>query len=374
MSILKHFLKISHSAIWNCKAFFMPRFLKLIFCIGLLGCSVSDTPQNGDIAFVTAQIEKDNLITLMGKSVGPVNYFNDIVSINYDDDHFLVYDEKNEAYFHMLNAQLSPMKKYGKPGEGPGEISFEPTIVHQNFDQNGYFSYFNFAKSALFIIPLDSLDQPNFEPNKVYVSPPEIMDCQSMLFINDSLMIGSGGSRSGKLFFWNPLTDSIKFTDFIPNMKLPSQRDIGYLYDGVIAYYEPKETVVFSSNYFNQIEFYNLQGELGTVIQLGEPKLPIFYKDNKITSDETVTYVLDLVVNKKGIFALYLGKASIEYKDDISILRPHILHFDWQGQLINEYELDRPVNNITVDENNLILYALDLLYEEQPIVKYELME
>ena len=71
------------------------------------------------------------------------------------------------------------------------------------------------------------------------------------------------------------------------------------------------------------------------------------------------------------IFTLYSGR-TIDRWEMASFTPNIVLVFDWQGQVVNKFELDRDVKCIAVSEDNKSLFAFVETIDENQIIKYDL--
>ncbi|KYG79571.1 TolB-like protein [Roseivirga ehrenbergii] len=298
---------------------------------------------------------------------GFLNTFGDLIIIQ-DDADSMVYKVFNR---HTLEFIVS----FGKKGMGPNEISFGPTAVHQDIENTESFEFYDFGKKRLIKLSLENIlanDIANFSQYVVF--PPELINAQLAIFLDEDHVVGSGGIREGKLFFYNTNTESIKYTDFIPKTKkpLPTDRDRGYLYSNKMTVNREAKRIAVVNEYFKQLEIYNYEGALVKTYSFPDTEEPIFYLRESITSDETVLHYNGICSTKDFIYASYIGFDDIELEKLNYDIPTEIHVFTWEGSLHKIIKLDRPIKALTVTEDNKTLIAVDPLNEDMPLVMYNI--
>jgi hypothetical protein len=78
----------------------------------------------------------------------------------------------------------------------------------------------------------------------------------------------------------------------------------------------------------------------------------------------------DLSATKKYLYVLFSGRTFMEYRKKYQYGK-HVLVFDWKGNPIKHYKLDKAVRCISVADNNKTMYAYASLPKPR-ILKYNL--
>jgi hypothetical protein len=291
-------------------------------------------------------------------------------------DLIIIQDDADTMVYKVFNkSTLEFVVSFGKKGMGPNEISFGPTAIHQDIENSGGFEFYDFGKKRLIKLSLENILANNITDFSQYVVfPPELINAQRAIFLDKEHVVGSGGIREGKLFFYNTNTEVIKYTDFIPKTKkpLPTDRDRGYLYNNEMTVNRVAKKVAVVNNYFKQLEIYNYEGALVANYSFPDTKEPIFYLRESITSDETVLHYNGICSTQDFIYASYIGFDDIEL-EKLEYNVPTEIHiFTWEGDLHKIIKLDRPIKTLTVTGDNETLIAVDPLSEEMPLVMYKI--
>ncbi|WP_181151292.1 BF3164 family lipoprotein [Sphingobacterium gobiense] len=116
------------------------------------------------------------------------------------------------------------------------------------------------------------------------------------------------------------------------------------------------------------VEFYNL--ETDTIVKKWEfvkDELDYTVKNGRNIHNKGVEGFISVDVTEQNVFALYAGEVSDP--DAIATYGKYVYQFDFDGNLIHIYELDRKVLDIRIEGNNLKAIA----HNPEPIVvSYEL--
>ncbi|SHG74771.1 TolB-like 6-blade propeller-like [Fodinibius roseus] len=115
----------------------------------------------------------------------------------------------------------------------------------------------------------------------------------------------------------------------------------------------------FAVGYYNVdiLNIYNDRGELlETTRGPKQDELDYATKNKRLSlSDDTIRAYIDLASTDKRIYALYSGKKITEKKNNLG---KYVLVFDWDGNFIKSFELDRYAFSISVDDKKGMLYSI----------------
>ncbi|MTI89408.1 MAG: hypothetical protein FH748_15735 [Balneolaceae bacterium] len=120
------------------------------------------------------------------------------------------------------------------------------------------------------------------------------------------------------------------------------------------------------------IQIYNYKGEVLETIK-GPIQSELNFNKNKsgnfTLSDDNISAYIDLASTSNYLYALYSGKKIYSSNSNFGNL---IFIFDWKGNLIKSFELDRQIFSITVDKQDSVLYGIDPSSLEPGIYQYNL--
>lgn len=100
--------------------------------------------------------------------------------------------------------------------------------------------------------------------------------------------------------------------------------------------------------------------------------------DNMVSSGDGLDYNTynSVVVTKNAIYLAYAGINGVSYDQPIG--KPmEVFKISWEGELLKRYQLDRVIFEISISEDEQILYGTDIGYFNLPVddmkfVKYKL--
>lgn len=123
------------------------------------------------------------------------------------------------------------------------------------------------------------------------------------------------------------------------------------------------KNIAFASRYFDQVLFFNPKGQLLREHYFSEIKMPVLSDEFSGVAHESTSYFMHIYGNTKSCFVKRINKPLV---DLIEMGNPpvQLLEFNWNGNLINVYELNTRPNAFSVDETTNTLYCI--IYDEIP--------
>lgn len=271
-------------------------------------------------------------------------------------DKLVVCDNMNSSLFKVFDSRdLTYKYSFGSTGPGPNEFASH-TLMPKDMNPSTYF---------------EILDRTVL---RYYA----ITDTAAFQVSSFSPMVHESGLING----FTKLSDSIYI---FPN--------------GLSAEKYEKEFIMFNINTkqfseFEDVKFFDKSVELKSqeeqyfslIKQIaahpGNSKFAVFYSEKpylKIFSSETLLglYHIDSKVQPgsfkffahplatdKYIYVLWIDQSEEEMMADIASLRPMLLIFDWDGNFIKNYRLDKPIHAFAINESNNRLYGVSPLEED----------
>ena len=92
-----------------------------------------------------------------------------------------------------------------------------------------------------------------------------------------------------------------------------------------------------------------------------------------VRKSENIEGFKSISSNKGAIYSLYSGRTYKKHKDDAYVSNIVLVH-DWNGNIINKYELQEDVKAISISEDNNHLYTFTEIAEESMITVYDLQK
>lgn len=196
------------------------------------------------------------------------------------------------------------------------------------------------------------------------------IDIQTHLINVDSVLIGSTDIKGGPIFKYQPSTDKLNFWDYYPNNVDYEQLNTTekyVLYARSWVYNKDKKILAGCYySYFNQVNFFNLDGDC-----LKSIKFPTLdYKfDTKTVLFDSPIYATSAIGTANNIYITYKsGKEMIEedIKGMINVL-------NWEGIPVKQYLIKNVnIGSFAIDEINNKVYGYAPENEESSIVEFDL--
>ena len=149
-------------------------------------------------------------------------------------------------------------------------------------------------------------------------------------------------------------------------------------YQGLLRINNNKMKFVYASNNGEILHFYNFHNDSISLIKKIEKKYPK-YKPQELNDgygsiialDNIVGYI-SIEVTDEFVYALYCGKKIEELLNNNVVTKTsnEIRKFDWDGNIINKYILDVYCQNISVSNDNSIIWAIAFCPEITPVYFY----
>ncbi|MDR3236226.1 MAG: TolB-like 6-bladed beta-propeller domain-containing protein [Prevotellaceae bacterium] len=140
---------------------------------------------------------------------------------------------------------------------------------------------------------------------------------------------------------------------------------------------EEKYPIYLKSTYYNSFNdkiaaFYYHFPVMKLLDSDGNTIKEVRFDAGKVSDYESVQnevfHFTDAYATDDYIYAQWIGKSKKEVAGDMENFTPEIFVFDWDGNILNRYKLDKPSITFTVSENNRKMYCTsftetDVIYE-----------
>ncbi len=272
----------------------------------------------------------------------------------------IVLKERGSYFFILIDKKnTSLFKEVLKKGKGPGEFVFLEWI---NNPYNKFLFY-------------DLITKKVFElTNNKNVKELAVLKCNANFpsFINmitDSIYIASGmfhkarfGIFDGKGNLINetgyyPITDSLKIDNYFFNNVYQSK---------LVSKPNNPKILACISSFSKVLEIFKYNTENKTLNRINRIDLNTVIYDKVsqngmkyiVTSDNVIGSVF-ITVTKKNIYTLYnKNTLSVAKKNNTKLYCNEVRVYDWKGNLVKKYHLEKPTKSIYVYDNEL--YALGM--------------
>lgn len=276
-------------------------------------------------------------------------------------DSTLIYSEVfNDYIFKLYNIKTGELLCESiKTGKGPNELLYGNLLMKLN---DSIFVTYESGRNELVYISVNDLLHGVDKFEKIINFDTKVIRAYH---VKDSLMLCTGQFVEGKYCLSNRKTKSnIYKLDYPSNSKNESvDNSIKALaYQGQICI-NPKANkfvnIISASGILEicSISENNIKRECQKIYSLPEYKI-FHFGDETITgsSKNSKLAYLDVDVDNKYIYVLYSGMTREEIGEDLFGGR-NLLVYDWEGNPIVNYKLDRLIASITLNKDNMKLYA-----------------
>lgn len=346
----------------------MIKQLRIFFGVVIIMMGACDSKKSVDKNhkyFTEEDITKK--ISLKGKKC----YFEELVSprkiINKGD--YLVVSESRRInsdmpMIHILDSKsLSYYQNKGVMGFGPGEIP-DVFVLDPGFDDSTFWVASGMAKtfSEFHLKDQNQLSNQQIKQEGGFYmtaqmcwTPDITVMCRMINDPHQFVEFDLEGNRLKNFGAWKNDPLSKDLNDYM----------ISELNKGWMSANAKEDVYVSVGIYRDRIEL--LRKDLGTIITIDGPKLTIpkykISKGNKgggeiliVDYDEPIPY-LDVTVGNEYFYALYCNKNERELQKN-GDYGTRIFVFDFDGEFVHEYELDRSVRAITINSDRNIIYGI----------------
>lgn len=273
------------------------------------------------------------------------------------EDKLVIFDHtKNDIFKVFKLPNLEFIFSYGNIGKGPDEFS--------SIDPNSMKKIDN----KLCFLDNHTIKWLSVGNDKMAITKSKIIRIEQaptnrLLLLNDSIYLadafyGDKIKDEFQLINLNKKKVIRQFGDF-PNEKIDFKNEI----EKYLAYMKASASNLNNDKfisfylYFNRLKIFNNSGRLlkEVVVNSNHSKFKpdernnnIIYRVEPYTTDEFI-YVLNIEQSKK------------DFESEISTFMPKLEIWNWQGELLDKYFLDKPIIAFTISEDNSKLYGTSIL-------------
>lgn len=352
----------------------MKSFLPILLIIFLFTTGCESPTDDGNIYFTEEDLPPQKVLKgfkynfekiLNPRGIFMKDNFALVWESKYAKNKFHVIDMKSESY----------IQSKGIDGIGPGEI----TMIHTMDDtgeKNKIWTY-DFEQriySKYDLLDSNKLAEEQFRaPKKTHFIIDATWSSDSTLLVTlvdgweKYVNINLDGDSLAQFGSWKENIKGKELPQGLKEEELDANL-VSYVFQGTLTGSKDKNFFIKIGTNVDFIEIINLKDEKIKSIYGPKQDLPEFnvsyhlgYQMPNFIRPFTLQY-LDAFAGKKSFFVLYFGKESKKLSDFVNINR--IFEFDYEGNLLNHYQLDFPLIGFTVDENKRRIYGISR--DEEP--------
>lgn len=276
---------------------------------------------------------------------------------------------------HVLRNDGTYLREVGDEGEGPGEYVGGWSFDVVSHDPPVFWLY---DLSLLRMTRVDLSDQIASSDEK-----PIIIDFQigfsptSPTLVNDSLVVTPGFLlEPGRLAHLDASSGSL-LRVVGPPFSNPDDVPVGVLqhaYQSAMTVHPDGRRAALAYRYTDRVEIIHLDGTLTHAMNGPVQQPPVFEVGRMqgqpvmATNETTLSAYTAVTSTADRIYALYVGRTRGEPGSDLAN-RIHV--FDWDGNLLDVYRLDRWTGGVAIDPTGNTLYTTST-YPEPAVLRYSL--
>lgn len=340
----------------NMKKVFIPIFASL-FSVILISCGNSNNKKSTTNFDVPETLSLFSEFSINEDSLGKVE------GIFCSDNYLIVFGQYEEFLYSLFDCSSGQfINRFAQIGQGPNEIPFGS----QGYPTGKYFYIFNDQTKQIYYINLDSLSRGNDSKLLKRLTKYNIPEAQfsKLAITSDSTYIGVGDYQSGNLYTLfnnrnNVLDSNIKSYNAEDNAFNNYTRFISN--QGCLTVHPNKDKFAFSPFFSSNIDFVKItDNKISPInlLRLENPKYDALTEGNgtvfrAIPSKEAITGYIDLCCTSEYVYALHSSKKLYENWRKST----DILVYDWKGNPIKKYTLDKEAYHIAVNERLKRIYV-----------------
>jgi hypothetical protein len=294
------------------------------------------------------------------------------------DTFLIIVSLDNEYCLHIFNANTFELiKKYGRKGRGPDEF-MDPVLTWQRIadtHDGKTLLIYDSKRRRLSEINIMDLLSDSKKGIKSEVLPKEMINVSNIIFVKDSVALFSHSNEGnpGRFGLYNFKSHKTAFSPYLPDLGFKVHPNNFYpLYNtsGACVDLQKQRFVAFPC-LLGELDFFDLSGNYfqSTIIERVDEIKNAKYEKLIFETPGVRYYMTDLQSFNDKIYTLC---TILIYPDLNNRPISEIYVFDWDGNPIKKYVLDREIFPFSYDARNNRFIGFSNYDEEYPFISYEL--
>ncbi len=284
------------------------------------------------------------------------------------DSLLLINNSRNDSVFMVLNLNTSKIiKSWGDRGRGPEEYGAWTHLLNVSDE---IFQIADFTKNRIETYKISDLNLTNSREiiknndiRKLEI-PQRISSLDSNHFFYDNF---SEDKLSIKQMTIGEIPTEINQFDHMKDL-FPTP----WYYTGTLTLNKNEQKIVYAYRYLRRFDIMNFEGELiKTVKMTPAPNLQSNIEKD-IDLEKSIMCYMGAKDNKSSFFLLYLGYSAEELMLNDYNLSCFIEEYDWDGNPIKRYEINRYISDFAIITNKAqtpSFIGIDVI-DENPIIVF----
>jgi hypothetical protein len=282
-------------------------------------------------------------------------------------DKLIIFEPLTKDMFKVFDfPSLTFLHSFGDRGQGPNDfISNAVTIIDNDNDlveiyDHNKIKFVTVSDTSAYItseapVSLLHLKSPVNRPVKINDS---IYYFDNIFEENQNSEFTRLNIKSGERTYFS------SYPNWVKSSKIESDMDkyMTYLKSSFYSF-SHKKIVAFYYR-FPVMKILDFNGNLIKEIHIKTAKSSFDAPNN----DNTIYFIESSFLTDDYIYVLWAEKSKNEIMTDPGKFRPQILVFDWEGNIVGRYAVDKPVTSFTISEKTGKIYANP--FPEKDVINY----
>ena len=276
------------------------------------------------------------------------------------DSLFLIINRDTSPFYCFLYSKRKLLVKFARRGRGPNELlsaSFVSTMY--NYSNSGEIYLYDGKTKRLFEYNIDSLiKNQNYTPKRISL-PDNVFNfskmndtcyiCYNSFFINNKTLSNNGE----RIYTYCPNTKNslqLKYKYFTPNVT-----------KGFVLISPDKKKIIVPYYYEDRIDIFN--NELTLIKYLKGPDF--ITPQYRLRFDNHVSFIKGkrylgyncCAYTNNAIYLVYVGLNGIKRNVNFRKKPVEIFKFNWSGEPLHRYKLDRYIYTISISSDERKIYG-----------------
>ena len=323
------------------------RYLSLIFACIAFSCNTS----NSKFEIIEEQAISDTLYAK--ENVIDVNLLMPTKCLIVN-DHLIIYDKTKDDMFKIFNIpSLDFCSVQGKSGRGPNEFSFIYDRTLRQY-KNKFTLLDNFRYKEF------SVEDGVLGLLKTYTIKVDVLGIDNFNILNDSLYICDKKIPDNDDEFWmvnlknrRIIKSFGSYPKFPKNIRKGDDRYISSLKTTTTRYFDGRIATFYL--YMNRMKIFDVNGRILKSVAINNDKTL-----EHVPIETDMLYRHDVFSNSQFIYVLNINAPQNQVFNNSSLNKPSFEIWNWDGELLATYCLNKAIASFTISEKYNKIYATSL--------------
>lgn len=281
-------------------------------------------------------------------------------------DSFLIIDNsRDDSVFMVFDLNtFDCIKSWGIRGRGPGEYEAFTHLIDISPEK------FQIADFSRYRIETYSIPEFELKSEQKIIIDSEIREIPQTIATTDGFQYFYDcfyDHHELAIAKWKNEEKSIKINRFDQYNKL---YESAIIYSGSFALNKSENKLVYAHRFMRRFSIMNFEGELIKTVEITPSASPATIGKNIDIKKSELCY-FDVKATSNSFFLLYVGHLAQVLEENKFLLPCYIEEYDWDGNPIKRYELDRYISNFEIiyDKQKQSIFFLGIdITDNNPLI------